>query len=311
MKNGIHLRAYGFEAEVLGERGANLISFGCSALEAEALRTPPSENAFQTSNPYLFGIPILFPPNRISGGRFSFEGRTYAFPINEAEIGNFLHGTLHETPMQCVMRSEEQAVFEYRASRDQPYLTFPHAFFMRVTYALSRGGITQQIRIENHSEQNMPVALGFHTTFALPFVAGGNAEDVLLMLDADKEYLRDARTYLPTGEVDASFDIKHALSEGSVSPCALNISRHFSMGPQRKMVLTDTRKKISLCYTADENYHFWMVYNGGRQDLICVEPQTWVNNCPNAPFDRQEAGFSYLAPGEARTYRTCLTIEKA
>ncbi|MDD3336517.1 MAG: aldose 1-epimerase [Eubacteriales bacterium] len=311
MRNGIHLRAYGFEAEVLGERGANLISFACPALEAEALRTPPTENAFQTSNPYLFGIPILFLPNRISGGRFTFEGRVYVFPINEAKTGNYLHGTLHETPMQCVMRSEEQAVFEYRATRDRPYLTFPHAFSMRVSYTLSRGGITQQIRIENQSEQNMPVALGFHTTFSLPFVSGGTADDIRLMLDADKEYLRDPKTYLPTGEVDASFDIKHPLLEGSFSPCALNISRHFSMGSQRNMVLTDMRKKISLRYSADENYGFWIVYNGGRQDLICVEPQTWVNNCPNAPFDRQETGFSYLSPGEARTYRTYLTIEKA
>ena len=39
-----------------------------------------------------------------------------------------------------------------------------------------------------------------------------------------------------------------------------------------------------------------------------MEPQTGVNNCPNAPFDREKTGFQFLTPGESRTYETQLTL---
>lgn len=304
----VHLSAHGYEADILPERGANLAALTRPALGLSSVRTPASLESFTTENPYLWGIPILLPPNRISGAQFTFEGRTYRFPMNEPAIGNFIHGMLHETPVLCVEQAADHAVFLFRATAEQPYMTFPHAFTLRIAFALEEDGLHQRITVTNDSTQNMPFALGFHTTFALPFVQGGRVEDVRLKLGVAEEIVRNMDTFLPTGEVIAASPLRQALLQGTLQPCMHTISRHFAMDASREMRLTDAVRGVQLIYRAQPPYAYWMLYNGGRKDLLCVEPQTWVNNCPNAPFDREKTGFRFLTPGESRTYETQLTL---
>ena len=64
-------------------------------LGAEILRTPgPGEIETFRSRPQVFGLPILFPPNRIADGRYVFEGRTYQYPITIERERNYHHGVL-------------------------------------------------------------------------------------------------------------------------------------------------------------------------------------------------------------------------
>jgi len=93
------LNGFGYEASVATKRGGSLIRLACPALNAESLRTPIKG---MTDNPFLYGTPLIFPPNRIAGGRFSFEGRVYELPVNEPATGCFPHGVLHETPFRCL-----------------------------------------------------------------------------------------------------------------------------------------------------------------------------------------------------------------
>ena len=145
------LIADGYEADILPERGANLVALTRPALGLSSVRTPASLESFTTENPYLWGIPILLPPNRISGAQFTFEGRTYRFPMNEPAIGNFIHGMLHETPVPCVEQAADHAVFLFRATAEQPYMTFPHAFTLRIAFALEEDGLHQRITVTNDS----------------------------------------------------------------------------------------------------------------------------------------------------------------
>ena len=80
------------------------------------------------------------------------------------------------------------------------------------------------------------------------------------------------------------------------------------MDESREMRLTDAKRGVQLIYRALPPYAYWMVYNGGSKEFLCVEPQTWVNNCPNAPFDREKTGFAFVAPGETKTYETIFTL---
>ena len=59
--------------------GANCISLTHETHRAVILREPDYEK--KLDNPYLYGMPLLFPANRISGGRFYFKGREYCFPV--------------------------------------------------------------------------------------------------------------------------------------------------------------------------------------------------------------------------------------
>lgn len=63
------LSAGGYEAKFSADIGATCFRLFYKPLNAEILRTPNGESQRNT-NVYLFGNPILFPPNRIRGGRF-------------------------------------------------------------------------------------------------------------------------------------------------------------------------------------------------------------------------------------------------
>ena len=42
--------------------------------------------------PTNYGFAVLFPPNRIDGGRFIFDSRDCFLPVNEPHRNNHLHG---------------------------------------------------------------------------------------------------------------------------------------------------------------------------------------------------------------------------
>lgn len=303
----IELNACGYTAAILPERGGScvdLVRYG-----AHVLRTPQGEASY-ASNPYLFGTPLLFFPNRISGGRFQFEGREYVLPVNEPSTGCFIHGTLHETAFEVIKRREDYVSLRYRATQGSPYLTFPHAFTLMLEWTLSQAGLYQKVTFTNDSRQNMPVALAFHTTFRTPFTADSAPENMRLTLDTAEEYGRNMQTYLPDGHVWVDFPGKQEMARGELAPCRHTISRLFRMGDKQEMHLTDVKKGLDLTYRAGDTYGYWMVFNGGSREYLCVEPQSWLSNCPNAPFAREEHGFDFIEPGKTRTYESWLCVEK-
>ena len=72
----------------------------------------------------------------------------------------------------------------------------------------------------------------------------------------------------------------------------------------------DTATGARVLYQLGEGYRYWMLFKGGRDDLLCVEPQSWLINCPNAPFPREQTGFDYLQPDEARDYTATFRLER-
>ncbi len=89
------------EMIVVPEWGSNVISLVDKATKIQLLREPKTAESFHDT-PTLYGIPILFPPNRVSDGTFSFRGRTYHFDINEKDKHNHLHGFLYQEKWNVV-----------------------------------------------------------------------------------------------------------------------------------------------------------------------------------------------------------------
>ncbi len=73
------------EAVLVPGWGSNLISLKWKPSGLKLLKTPETKEEYN-ANPFLFGIPVLFPPNRIDHGRFTYAGRTYELPINEKPL---------------------------------------------------------------------------------------------------------------------------------------------------------------------------------------------------------------------------------
>ena len=291
----VKLQAGDYTAFINPERGANCISLRNSKYKAIILREPNKSGVLD--NPYLYGMPILYPANRISGGSFRFEGRTYKFPINEPGTNCHLHGMLHEMEFEITKsdKSFVKCVFE------KPYLDFPHSFRIEMTYRLSADGLEQRTKITNLSEENMPNFLGFHATFNVPFLEGASAEDVRLYAEIGNKIERD-RNYLPTGRLLSYDDVDEKINSGEFMPLEKVISRHYRTKKGGQIELKEIKQGIKLMYENDEKFGWRLIYNGDGTQYICLEPQTCMANCPNSPFDREFTGFSWLEPGDEREF---------
>lgn len=127
--------------------GANLVRLAHTQLGVEVLRTPSErEHDEFLRRPHVYGVPILFPPNRIADGRFRFDGREYRFPITRPEENNYHHGILKSQPFAVskAVETPDEVLIETRcysnAASDAIYRDFLHAFKCKITYRLRPKG---------------------------------------------------------------------------------------------------------------------------------------------------------------------------
>ena len=76
----ITLKYKNYTAVVLPEVGMNTFSLDLG--KGEILRKAPSVDVLKKDT-NIYGIPMILPPGRIPGGRFTFEGREYQMAIND------------------------------------------------------------------------------------------------------------------------------------------------------------------------------------------------------------------------------------
>ena len=298
----INIEGGGYFATVNLSRGANCVCLRDEKHGIRILREPDYSRG-ELDNPYLYGMPILFPVNRISGGCFEFEGRTYSFPVNEPKTGCHLHGELHRTEFDLLEASPSRVLCSYRANTGE-YLGFPHAFEIKIEYSLGDGGFSHKTTVTNLSAENMPCMLGFHTTFNARLEGGG----VKALVDISEEYRRNMQNYLPTGEKPEPDEVTEKLKTAEFSPFEAVISRHYRAGKTGLMSLSG--EKFKIVYENDEKFAFRLIYNGAANEYICLEPQNCLANAPNAPFSREECGFDFIAPGETKTYNSKIYVEE-
>lgn len=213
---------------------------------------------------FLFGIPLLFPPNRIKDGTFEFDGKQYRFPINDKINGCSLHGDLNIEEFSVVSENAENVALklekDYFGDVRQPYA-------ITVEYSLSTDGLKQIVTVENRSDVVFPLAMGFHTSFSVPFLSGGSADEVIVIAEVEKEIERDER-FLPTGR---TFAVKNSQA---VFPVNQAISKVFKTAACGKIRIIDTKKKAFVDYLPDEKFLYRVLFNGGSDEFICAEAQT-------------------------------------
>ena len=292
--------------------GANLVRLAHTRLGVEVLRTPSErEHDEFLRRPHVYGVPILFPPNRIADGRFRFDGREYRFPITRPEENNYHHGILKSQPFAVskAVETPDEVLIETRcysnAASDAIYRDFPHAFKCKITYRLSAEGLEQEVVFFNRSETRMPLGVGFHTPLTIPF-AGGIDADYVMRLAVGEEVELDGRN-LPTGRrLPLSEQFSKLRRQGlQVTGCG-PIEAGFTLReidvdgkPFRGALVEHLRTGVRTCYEVDEQTTYWTLWNnGGQVPYCCPEPQTWTTNAPNAA-DPAAEGFRAIDPGES------------
>lgn len=306
----VRLHFGSYEADICPAMGANCIRFAREGMSV--LRTPPDMDTFR-SQPNVYGMPLLFPPNRINGGTYTYQGRVYHFPFNEPPRGHHIHGYLSSTPFSPAGQhiSAEGVLISFQASFDErsPYHTFPHAFSVQLDYLLNKDGLLQTLTLKNNSPQDMPSGLGFHTAFHVPFIKDTRGEEYRLYASVEEEICLDPVTIIPTGERRNGGTIIQALREGSLIPAGSSLSNHFS-GRSGEIALTHMPSGAAVRYLPDPAFSFLMLWNGGgKSGFICPEPQTWQVDAPNSLLPQDMSGFTALKPGGIISLNSKLCID--
>ncbi|MET9353497.1 aldose epimerase family protein [Streptomyces sp. NPDC006617] len=246
-------------------------------------------------DPY-FGALVGRYANRIAGGRFPLDGRTYAVALNEG--ANSLHGG---------DRGFDKRVWDVRAvtegvrlSRVSPHGEegFPGRLEMSATYTLDESGA---LRIGYEAVTDAPTVLNptNHSYFNLS--GSGHAGGHELRLAASRITPVDAEL-IPTGGLDdvtdTRFDFRRARKVGSgydhnfvldkgVTEAAEEVAELYDPASGRVLTVATTEPGVQL-YTAD---HLGEPFAPG--DGIALETQHFPDS-PNRP------GFpsTVLRPGE-------------
>lgn len=304
--NIYELKKGNYTAKINLSKGANCISLRENRYRAVILREPDYSKPLD--NPYLYGMPILFPVNRIFGGRFVFEGREYIFPINEENTGCHLHGIIHEKEFQLNYGNEDHLICSYRADKENEYFGGQHAFELVIQYELTEEGLEQKVTVKNLSATNMPIILGFHTTFQIPFTENQSPKDLRILADVSDLVERSKENFLPTGRVCVPDKITELLQAGKFPPFVEKISRHYKAQGNNRIEIRDIKNGITVYYENCSDYRFRLFYNGDADKYICLEPQNCLVNCMNEQFEKEYAGFQYLMPGKEITYTSKIRL---
>lgn len=300
-----------YTALLIPSVGANLVRLANTRLGVEILRTPAADEieTFK-SRPQIFGLPLLFPPNRIADGRYTFEGRTYQYPITIEKEHNYHHGIIKGLPFSVskARETENEVLVECRyysnAGNDAIYKDLPHEFKCKIVYRLSNTGLEQEVTFTNRSERRMPVGVGFHTPLCIPF-AGGEANDYAMRVAVGEQVELNDRN-LPTGRKLPLSEQFSRLREGGlqVTEC-VPIEAGFTLReidvdgkPYRGALVENKKTGVRTFYEVDDTTTYWTIWNnGGHVPYCCPEPQSWITNAPNAA-DPKAAGFRSIGPNE-------------
>lgn len=313
--NGIEaleMSAGGYEALLIPSMGANLVRLRHTATGVEILRTPrPEEMDDFRGRPQIYGLPILFPPNRISDGTYTHNGRTYRYPITIPQQNNHHHGFLKVQPFtvtRCEASRDEvfvEASFFSNVFNDAIYGHFPHNFECRMQFRLSAKGLEHTAVFVNLDDVEMPVGVGYHTPINVPFAAGGNPDDYRIRLSAGRQWLLSKDRTLPTGEiVDPQGDLAGLASDEGIKPVGKALEALFEDKaievdgrPFHGAVMTDTKNNLQVRYEVDGQMKFWVFWNnGGGVPWACPEPMSWTIDAPNVDLPAEKTGFQAIPP---------------
>jgi len=311
-----------YEALVVPEVGGNVVKLVNKAKNVNILRTPTADDieTFK-ERPQVYGLPVLFPPNRIANAKYTKNGNTYQFPVTIPQFNNYHHGILKSQEFK-VTKTEitknaviVETTFVSNAENNAIYKNFNHEFTCVISNKLTADGLEQTVSFTNNSSSNMPLGFGFHTPLNVPFNES-KAEDYRLKLSVGQKWELNEAT-LPTEKLLELDDFEKALRKDGIIPLSKGYESHFTnqsleidAKPYNGAILTDTSKNISVFYEVDENYKHWTLWNNNAAfNYSCPEPMTWMINAPNVSLSDKISGYQEIKPNETWSAVTKLYVK--
>jgi len=304
----------------LGEWHAEIALLGGNLLRLrhrsglELLRFPRSLAQYK-EKPEVWGVPTLFPPGRISRGRFKFGGRSYQFPLNDALGENHMHGVASRRVWTLEDVGEDWVELSFEnGPRRSCHSYFPHRFKISLRYLFRGSEVVQCVRVESFDSVSIPFGFGFHTAFRIPFGESG---------------LEGARACVVKASVpDFHWTLREAFPDGSRSPFpkgqdwrggfppeGRSIFLHAPIAADRNgfrgAIIESPFDGARVLYEVGEEFKHWVLWNYcGDKGVFCPEPQTWMVDAPNSTLPASISGMGSLEPGELWRSHCSIRLEK-
>lgn len=162
------------------------------------LRSAQNAQEFtEQSIPYFSGSHLFPFPNRVDGGRYSFNGNDLQLECNEVSNNNALHGLIYNQPFTLEKTEMDnafaKAVFSY--SPTHRHSGFPFLYTITITYTLFKNKLLVETTVQNNDEHKFPFGLGSH-----PYIKTGTAVDDLLLQHPGRKTLEVNNRMIPTGK---------------------------------------------------------------------------------------------------------------
>lgn len=222
-----------------------------------------------------YGIPILFPtPNRISGGRYTFNGRT---------IEGEMHGTLRHARFGIISHADDSIEAEIPFSALGSL--FPYDGHFHLHLHLLGGAVIWDFSIRNEGEEPLAFGLALHPFFC---------KQEGMRFSSTLEYEMEAsEEKLPSGRWTRT-DYGR---EKDVSGMDID-TVFFSDSTIRSSLVSEA---YSIEITGSDDFDHVVVFTSPDRSFICVEPQTCSTDAHNmyAKGLKKESGL-IIVPGESR-----------
>lgn len=227
--------------------------------------------------PSLAGIPLLSPwANRLDGESYLANGWRYF--LNSA-LGNLrydsnhlpMHGLVLFTDRWKIVRQHPASVTSRLEFWRVPEWTaqFPFAHSIEVTHRLTRGSLEIETAVENHSDEPLPLCIGFHPYFRLE----GSRERCRVHIPARQQVLLSEKN-IPTGE-------RKPFEPGWRNLAGTSYDTPFTALTGEDFVVEDAARRLRV--RLGTKYPVAVVYSPAERNYICFEPMTALTNAFNSP----------------------------
>jgi aldose 1-epimerase len=233
---------------------------------------------------------VLVPwPNRLRGGRFSFDGVVYQLPLTEPDKGNAIHG---------LARWERWSAQTFEPASVTlgidivPQKGWPFEVRVDVTYALTAdGGLTVTASASNSGSRRAPFGAGFHPYLSLH---GQPVEDMTLLIPAAQRLVTD-EAQVPSGVepvAGTAYDFRNGRQVGDTR---LDDGFTGLSFVDRRGIAEVRAPDGGAQLWFDANFQYLQVFTReaeGEESAIAIEPMT----CPANAFNSGD-GVILLDPG--------------
>jgi aldose 1-epimerase len=235
-------------------------------------------------------------PNRVDGGRYSFDGAQFQLDLSEPAAGNAIHGLTRWANWTLAARDENRVLLRHVLHGRPGY---PFCLDLEAEYRLDADtGLRVQVTARNAGSGPAPYGTGSH-----PYLTTGTPviDECELMLPAARWQPADQRG-IPTGPTEdvsgTPFDFRSPRPIGDVRLDHAFTALHRGQDGRVRVRLTGPQGGLSLW--AGEGYRWLQVFTADpldpshRRRALAVEPMT----CPPNAFVTG-ADLLIIEPGDS------------